>query len=70
MTTTILTIDLQQSVRRLAGAATNRHEVSEAVFGALRDASIDPEAVSLDDMKALVADAVVAARNVRSGRSI
>jgi hypothetical protein len=65
MQTSIVTVDLQKTVRRLAGAATTKRQVADAVFAALRQSAIDPEGVSLDDMKSLVADAVLAAGAAR-----
>lgn len=63
MTATIVTSELTQKVRLRASSAANKRQVVAAIFTALREASIDPELVSLADMKSLVADAVIAARD-------
>lgn len=60
---TVVTSELTQNVRRRATAAANKRQVAAAVFAALREAQIDPQQVSLDDMKSLVASAVIAAND-------
>ena len=58
----IMNDQIRKAIRHRASKARTKTQLVKAVFDSFRSSQIDPRKVSLDDMKAAVMEAALAAR--------